>query len=355
MKDKKSHNSGEAAGAKESFLKRKNIEFSLQRYGIDAMSSMALGLFSSLLIGLIIKVIGENLGIPIFVEKIAPAASSMMGPAIAVAVAYALKAPPLVVFSSVATGAAGAQLGGPVGAFVAAVIGAEFGKVVSKETKADIIVTPFVTVVTGCLAGIFIGPGIQAFMTSLGQLIMYATELQPIPMGILVSVLMGIILTLPISSAAIAIMLQLAGIAGGAATVGCCCNMIGFAVISYKDNGLGGLLSQGLGTSMLQMGNIVRNPKIWIPSIVSSAILGPFVTTAFRLENIPAGSGMGTSGLVGQFGTIEAMKMVGMTGSSVYIKVLAFHFILPAVVTYAVYMVLLKIGWIKDGDMKLDV
>ena len=317
--------------AKESFLKRKNIEFSLQRYGIDAMSSMALGLFSSLLIGLIIKVIGENLGIPIFVEKIAPAASSMMGPAIAVAVAYALKAPPLVVFSSVATGAAGAQLGGPVGAFVAAVIGAEFGKVVSKETKADIIVTPFVTVVTGCLAGIFIGPGIQAFMTSLGQLIMYATELQPIPMGILVSVLMGIILTLPISSAAIAIMLQLAGIAGGAAAVGCCCNM------------------------MLQMGNIVRNPKIWIPSIVSSAILGPFVTTAFRLENIPAGSGMGTSGLVGQFGTIEAMKMVGMTGSSVYIKVLAFHFILPAVVTYAVYMVLLKIGWIKDGDMKLDV
>lgn len=349
MKDK------EVSEDRQSFFKRKNIEFSLQRYGIEAMNSMALGLFSSLLIGLIIKVIGQNLGIPIFVEQISPMASSMMGPAIAVAVAHALKAPPLVLFSSVVTGAAGAQLGGPVGAFVAAAVGSEFGKAVSKETKADIIVTPFVSVVTGSLAGIYLGPGIQALMTSLGQLIMYATELQPVPMGILVSVLMGIILTLPISSAAISIMLQLGGIAAGAATVGCCCNMIGFAVISYKDNGLGGLLSQGLGTSMLQMGNIVRNPRIWIPSIVSSAILGPFVTTIFRLENIPAGAGMGTSGLVGQFGTVEAMKILGVTGFPVYAKIMAFHFVLPAVVTYAIYLVLLKLNWIKPGDMKLDV
>lgn len=337
------------------FLKQKNIEFSLRRYGIEAMGSMALGLFSSLLIGLIIKVIGQNLGIPIFVEKISPLASSMMGPAIAVAVANALKAPPLVLFSSVVTGAAGAQLGGPVGAFVAAAVGAEFGKAVSGETKADIIVTPFITVVTGCLSGIYIGPGIESFMASLGRLIMYATELTPIPMGILVSVIMGIILTLPISSAALSIMLKLGGIAGGAATVGCCCNMIGFAVISYKDNGLDGLLSQGLGTSMLQMGNIVKNPRIWIPSIVSSAILGPFVTTLFKLENIPAGSGMGTSGLVGQFGTVEAMKALGAAGPSLYVKILAFHFILPAAVSYAVYLLLLKLAWIKPGDMKLDV
>lgn len=191
-------------------------------------------------------------------------------------------------------------------------------------------------------------------MKSLGALIMYATELQPIPMGIIVSVLMGMILTLPISSAALAIMLELGGIAGGAATVGCCCNMIGFAVISFRDNGLDGLLSQGLGTSMLQMGNIVQNPRICIPSIVSSAILGPMVTTVFRLENIPAGSGMGTSGLVGQFGTIEAMRAIGITGPSVYIKILAFHFLLPALVSYIVYLWLLKINWIKPGDMKLD-
>lgn len=338
-----------------SFFERKNIEFSLQRYGIDALGSMALGLFCSLLMGLILKIIGEKLGIPILENKIAPMCSSLTGPAIGVAVAHALKAPPLVLFSSVVTGLAGGELGGPVGSFVAAVIGAEFGKMVSKETKVDIIVTPAVTIVTGSLAGMFVGPAVQSFMMSLGKLIMYATELHPIPMGVLVSVVMGIALTLPISSAAICIMLELGGIAAGAATVGCCCQMVGFAVISFKENGWGGLISQGLGTSMLQIGNIVKNPKIWIPSIVSSAILGPFVTTVMRMENIPAGAGMGTSGLVGQFGAIEAMESVGLGGSPMYIKMALFHFILPAIISWLVAVYLKKINWIKDGDMKLDI
>ncbi|HHU69848.1 MAG TPA: PTS sugar transporter subunit IIC [Thermoanaerobacterales bacterium] len=333
---------------KRSFLERKNIEISVQRYGIDAMGSMAQGLFASLIVGLILKVLGEKLGISILLD-LGIRAMSMMGPSIGVAVAYGLKAPLLVLLPSTITGAAGAQLGGPAGAFVAAVIGTEFGKLVSKETKLDIIVTPAVTITLGVFAGMTIGPVIDIFMSGLGQVIMRATELHPIPMGILVSVIMGLILTLPISSAAIAIMLQLGGLAAGAATAGCCAQMIGFAVASYRENGVGGLLSQGLGTSMLQIPNIIKNPYIWIPPTLASAILGPVATTILPMENIPEGAGMGTSGLVGQFCTIEIM------GLSALPKIFILHFILPAILTLAISEFMRKKGYIKNGDMKLDV
>ena len=275
---------------------------------------------------------------------------AMMGPAIGVAVAFGLKAPPLVLFASTITGMAGAKLGGPAGCFVAAVIGAEFGKLVSKETKVDIIITPMVTIITGVATGVFIGPTINSMMVALGALIMKATELQPIPMGILVSVLMGLILTAPISSAAVAMMLKLGGLAAGAATVGCAAQMVGFAVASYRENGWGGLVSQGLGTSMLQVPNIVRNPRILIPPTLAGAILGPVATTIWPMTNIPAGAGMGTSGLVGQFGTFEAM---GMTGGVMF-KVVMLHFILPAILTILISEYMRKTGWIKYGDMKLD-
>lgn len=340
---------------KEGFFKRKNIEISVKRYLIDALSFMALGLFSSLIIGSILNQIGTKLGIPLLSETIWPIARQMTGPAIGVAVAYGLQAPPLVMFSSAITGAAGAALGGPVGAFVAAVVGAEFGKAVSKETKVDIIVTPATTIVVGCLVGSLVGPGVGAFMTGFGNLIMYATELNPIPMGILVSTLMGIALTLPISSAAIGIMLGLSGIAAGAATVGCCAQMVGFAVISYRENGIGGIFAQGLGTSMLQVPNIVKNWKIWIPSILTSAILGPIATTVLKLENTAIGSGMGTSGFVGQFGTVSAMEAAGKGGASMYITILVFQILLPAIMTLAIAEFMRKKQWIKDGDLKLDL
>ncbi|MBP8036818.1 MAG: PTS sugar transporter subunit IIC, partial [Negativicutes bacterium] len=267
-----------AAAEKQSFLQRKNIVFSLHRYGIEALGAMALGLFSSLIVGLILKVIGDKTGIKLLTDY-GLQAMAMMGPAIGVAVAFGLKAPPLVLFASTITGMAGAKLGGPAGCFVAAVIGAEFGKLVSKETKVDIIITPMVTIITGVATGVFIGPTINTMMVALGALIMKATELQPIPMGILVSVLMGLILTAPISSAAVAMMLKLGGLAAGAATVGCAAQMVGFAVASYRENGWGGLVSQGLGTSMLQVPNIVRNPRILIPPTLAGAILGPIATT----------------------------------------------------------------------------
>lgn len=334
---------------KVSFLKRKNIVFSVKRYGVDALGAMALGLFSSLIVGLILKVIGQQTGLPLLVD-FGKQAMAMMGPAIGVAVAFGLGAPPLVLFSSTITGMAGAAVGGPVGAFVAAVIGAEFGKIVSKETKLDIIITPAVTILAGVAAGTFIGPSLAQFMMWLGAVIMSATLLAPIPMGILVAVLMGIILTLPISSAALAMMLVLGGPAAGAATVGCATQMVGFAVASYRENGWGGLVSQGLGTSMLQVPNIIRNPLIWVPAILVSAILGPLATTILPMSNIPAGAGMGTSGLVGQFGTIEAMGM----STNVLIKIVLLHFILPAILTLGISEFMRKKGWIKFGDMKLD-
>ena len=338
-----------AAAEKQSFLQRKNIVFSLHRYGIEALGAMALGLFSSLIVGLILKVIGDKTGIKLLTDY-GLQAMAMMGPAIGVAVAFGLKAPPLVLFASTITGMAGAKLGGPAGCFVAAVIGAEFGKLVSKETKVDIIITPMVTIITGVATGVFIGPTINSMMVALGALIMKATELQPIPMGILVSVLMGLILTAPISSAAVAMMLKLGGLAAGAATVGCAAQVVGVAVASYRENGWGGLVSQGLGTSMLQVPNIVRNPRILIPPTLAGAILGPVATTIWPMTNIPAGAGMGTSGLGGQFGTFEAM---GMTGGVMF-KVVMLHFILPAILTILISEYMRKTGWIKYGDMKLD-
>ncbi len=337
------------------FFVKKNVEISVKRYLVDALGYMAYGLFASLIVGSILNMLGLKLGIPFLSETLWPLAKAMTGPAIAVAVAYGLQAPPLVLFASIIPGAAGAALGGPVGAFLASLIGTECGKLISKETKLDIIVTPSVTILAGSIVGTLVGPGINALMTNFGQMIVYATELQPIPMGILVSVLMGIALTLPISSAAIGIMLGLNGLAAGAATVGCCCQMVGFAVISFQENGWNGVLAQGLGTSMLQIPNIVRNWKIWIPSILASAILGPLSTTVFQMENTAIGSGMGTSGLVGQFGTLEAMEAAGKGGPMMIASILLLHFILPAVLTLLVSKYMRSTGAIQKNDLKLEL
>lgn len=331
------------------FLIRKNIKISVKRYAIEALGAMSLGLFSSLIIGLIIKVIGDYSHIPIITE-VGLKAMSVVGAAIGISVAYGLQAPPLVLFSSAAVGMAGNEFGSIAGAFVSSVIGAEFGKMISKETKVDIIVTPLFTIVIGVVIAKLIGHYVNYLMIFIGNVIMYATDLLPIPMGIIVSVVMGMVLTLPISSAALAIMLNISGLAAGAATIGCSCQMIGFAVCSLKENGIGGLVSQGLGTSMLQMPNIVKNPKIWIPPTLASAILGPIGTTVLKMENIASGAGMGTSGLVGQVGTIEAMG----ASSDVFIKIALLHFILPAVLSLIISEIMYKKGFIKKGDMKLD-
>lgn len=334
-----------------SLMKRKNIEISTTRYLIDALSYMALGLFSSLLIGTIFNTIGEAFNISLFTDVINPLAKQVTGPAIAVAIAYGLQAPPLVMFSSALVGACANELGGPVGAFVCTIIAVELGKLISKETKIDIIVTPALTILSGVFCAQLVGPVISSFMTGFGNLIMSTTEMQPFIMGALVSTLVGIALTLPISSAAICIMLSLGGLAGGAATVGCCCQMIGFAVMSFRDNGVGGLVAQGVGTSMLQMPNIIKNYKIWIPPTIASMILGPLSTTVFKMQNIPIGSGMGTSGFVGQFGTVTAMG----NSASTWISIILLHFVLPALITLTVYSFMRKKGLIKDGDMKLDL
>lgn len=348
---KKQHTPGRV----KQFLKRKNIEFSVQRYLIEAMSSMALGLFASLLVGTILNTLGTSLNIPFLSEVIWPYARDMTGAAIAVAVAFALKAPPFVLFSATIVGYAGNLLGGPVGAFVSTIIATELGKVVSKETKIDLIVTPSVTILSGVLVAQMIGPGIAAFMTKTGELVMAATTLQPFWMGILVSLIIGIALTLPISSAAICMMLGLGGLAGGAATAGCAAQMIGFAVMSRRDNGTGGVIAVGIGTSMLHMPNIVRNWKIWIPPTLTAAITGPIATVFMKMENIPIGSGMGTSGLVGQIGTINAMTAIGRGGPSLYLNILILHFLLPATLTLIFTWSLRRIGWIKDGDLKLNL
>lgn len=331
------------------FLQQQNIQFSLKRYAIDAINFMALGLFSSLIIGLILKNIGTWMDIPWLIE-IGKQAQSQMGAAIGVGVAYALQAPPLVLLSSTITGLAGAALGGPVGCFLAAAIGAEFGKAISQITAVDIIITPAVTLCSGIAVAQILGQPISTLMSQLGSLIMWSVELQPLFMGMLVSVVMGIILTLPISSAAIAISLSLSGLAAGAATVGCCCQMVGFAVMSFKENRWGGLISQGLGTSMLQMPNIIRNPKIWLPPIISSAILGPISTLIYQMSNIPSGAGMGTSGLVGQISTIEAMG----NSSHIWLTIGLLHLILPACLTLIIAHLFRNKGWIKLGDLKLN-
>ena len=333
------------------FLKRKQINISVQTYLIDALGAMAFGLFASLLIGTIFGTLGEKTGLEIF-NTIAVYAKGATGAALGVSIAYALKAPQLVIFSAATVGIAGNELGGPVGALVATIIAAELGKAVSKETRVDILVTPGVTIIFGVLTAQFIGPGVSAFMTAFGDLVKTATVMQPFFMGIVVSALIGIALTLPISSAAICIMLSLDGLAGGAATAGCCAQMIGFAVLSYRENGFGGLLAQGLGTSMLQMPNIVRNPKIWLAPTLASMVTGPISTMVFKLENIAAGSGMGTCGLVGPIGIYTAMPE---GGANMWLGIALVCFLLPAVLTLAFGEIFRRIGWIREGDLKLDL
>lgn len=347
------------------FLKRKDIEISAKRYGIDALGAMAQGLFASLLIGTIIATLGEQLGIQVLVE-IGGYAKAATGPAMAVAIGYALHASPLVLFSLVTVGAAANSLGGaggPLAVLLITVIAAEFGKAVSKETKIDIIVTPFVTITLGVLLSMWFAPAIGAAASAVGTAIMWATELQPFFMGIIISVLVGIALTLPISSAAICAALGLTGLAGGAAVAGCCANMIGFAVLSFRENKWGGLFAQGIGTSMLQMGNIVKNPRIWIPAILTSAITGPLATCVFKLQmnGAAVASGMGTCGLVGQIGVytgwlndIAAGTKDAITAFD-WLGLVLICFILPGMLTWAFGLFFRKIGWIKENDLKLDL
>ena len=347
-----------------SFLKRKDIEISAKRYGIDALGAMAQGLFASLLIGTIIATLGEQLGMEVLVN-IGGYAKAATGPAMAVAIGYALHCPPLVLFSLVAVGGAANALGGaggPLAVLLVTIVAAEFGKAVSKETKIDIIVTPFVTITIGSLLSMWCAPAIGAAASAVGAAIMWATELQPFFMGIIISVIVGIALTLPISSAAICAALSLTGLAGGAAVAGCCANMVGFAVLSFKENKWGGLFAQGIGTSMLQMGNIVRNPRIWIPAILTSAITGPVATCIFKLQmnGAAVASGMGTCGLVGQIGVYSGWVTDIANGTKTAITgfdwagLILISFILPAVICPLINMLLKKIGWVKDGDMKLQ-
>lgn len=346
------------------FLIRKNIVFSAKRYGIDALGAMAQGLFASLLIGTIVSTLGEQTGIVILTE-IGAYAKEVAGPSMAVAIGYALQAPNLVLFSLLSVGAAANKLGGaggPLSVLVIAIVAAECGKAISKETKIDILLTPFVTITVGVLLSVWCAPGIGAAASSVGRLIMWATELQPFLMGILVSVIVGIALTLPISSAAICAALNLTGLAGGAAVAGCCAQMVGFAFMSYKENKVGGLLSQGLGTSMLQMGNIVRNPRIWIPPILSSAVIGPVATCVFkiRMDGASIASGMGTCGLVGQIGVYTGWmnRIAEGTKNAVtamdWIGLILICFVLPAVLTVLFGEICRRIGWIKEGDLKLE-
>lgn len=339
----------EQTGVK-AFLQRKGINITFKTYFIDALGAMAFGLFASLLIGTIFGTLGDKTHIELF-NTISTYCTTATGAALGVSIAHALNAPNLVLFSAATVGIAGNTLGGPVGALVSTVVAAELGKLVSKETRVDILVTPGVTIIAGVLIAQFVGPGVSAFMTAFGNIVKTATEMQPLFMGMLVSALIGIALTLPISSAAICIMLSLDGLAGGAATAGCCAQMIGFAVMSYRENGVGGLLAQGLGTSMLQMGNIVRNPRTWIPPTLASMITGPIATCIFHMENIPAGSGMGTCGLVGPIGVYTAMG----GGANMWLGILLVCFVLPAALTLIFGEILRKIGWIQLGDLKLDL
>ena len=347
------------------FCKRKNIEISVKRYLIDALGAMAQGLFASLLIGTIISTLGTQLNIPILVT-VGTYAKAAVGPAMAIAIGYALQAAPLVLFSLAAVGAAANELGGaggPLAVLVVAIFAAEFGKAVSKETKIDIIVTPFVTIFVGVALSIWWAPAIGAAASAVGNAIMWATELQPFFMGIIVSVIVGIALTLPISSAAICAALGLTGLAGGAALAGCCAQMVGFAVASFRENKWGGLFAQGIGTSMPQMGNIVKNPRIWLPATLASAITGPIATCLFHLQmnGAAVSSGMGTCGLVGQIGVytgwiadIEAGSKAAVTPMD-WIGLVLISFILPGVLSWLFSVLFRKIGWIKDGDMKLDL
>lgn len=351
------------------FCKRKNIEVSAKRYGIDALGAMAQGLFCSLLIGTIIKTLGAQLGVP-FLTDIGTYAMSVSGPAMAIAIGYALQAPPMVLFSLAAVGyAANAEggAGGPLAVLIIAILAAECGKAVSKETKIDILVTPAVTILVGVALAKWIAPPIGTAASAFGIIIDNATKLQPFWMGIAVSVLVGVALTLPISSAAICSVLGLTGLAGGAAVAGCCAQMVGFAVMSFKENRWGGLVSQGLGTSMLQMPNIVRNPRVWIAPTLASAITGPIATCVFRLEmnGAPINSGMGTCGLCGLIGVwtgwvspseetiAKGAAAMSPTGFD-WLGLILVAIVLPAILAPAINTVCRRLGWVKDGDLKLD-
>lgn len=347
------------------FLKRKDIEFSAKRYGIDALGAMAQGLFASLLIGTILSTVGKQFSIDFLIE-IGDFASAVKGSAMAIAIGYALKAPPLVLFSLAAVGYSADTLGGaggPLAVLFMAIVAAELGKLVSKETKLDILVTPIVTIVSGCALSMLCAPYIGKAASAVGNAIMWATELQPFFMGIIISAIVGIALTLPISSAAICAALGLTGLAGGAALAGCCAQMVGFAVMSFRENKWGGLVSQGLGTSMLQMGNIVKNPRIWIPPTLASMITGPIATCIFKLNmnGAAVSSGMGTCGLVGQIGVYTGWVNDVASGAKEAITafdwfgLIMISFILPAILSVIFCEILRKIGWIKENDLKLDV
>lgn len=343
---------------------------------IDGLSGMASGLFATLIIGTIIQQVGNLIpgSVGTYLFMMGKVAAAVTGAGIGCGVAVKFKESPLVTLSAATTGMAGAFAGKiiagtvlvdgamvfsgpgePLGAFIAAVVGIYVGRLVSGRTKVDILVTPFVCIVSGSAVGLILGPPISAFMTWLGAIINWGTVQAPFVMGIIVSVLMGMILTLPISSAALGIILGLNGIAAGAATVGCCANMIGFAVASFRENKVNGLLAQGLGTSMLQIGNIVKKPIIWIPAIAASAILGPISTMVFKMTNNPTGSGMGTAGLVGQINAYQTMMEGGMSSGMALFQIGLMHFILPAVIAFAISEFMRKKNWIQEGDMKLKV
>ena len=361
------------------FLARKNIVFSARRYFIDAMGAMAQGLFCTLLVGTILNTIGQQLHIGFLTEVIVTLGkgegavtytigglcSAMVGPGMAVAIGRALEAPPLVLYSLIPVGFATNYMGGaggPLAVLFVAILAAEIGKAVSKETKIDILVTPIVTTLAGIGIAALIAAPIGTAASAVGRFIMWATELQPFFMGIIVSVVIGVALTLPISSAAICAALGLTGLAGGAAVAGCCAQMIGFAVMSYKENGVGGLISQGLGTSMLQMGNIVKNPRIWIAPTLASAITGPLATCVFHLEmnGAAVSSGMGTCGLVGQIGVYTGWVSDIAAGTKAAITpmdwaaMVLLCFVLPAVLSVIFCEIERKLGWIKEGDLKLN-
>jgi len=359
------------------FLKRKNIVFSAKRYCIDALGAMAQGLFCSLLIGTIVKTLGEQAGLPFLVDA-GNFASAMSGAAMAVAIGFALQTPPLVLFSLATVGYAANTLGstslipdqagagGPLAVLFIAIIAAECGKAVSKETRIDILVTPLVTILVGVALSAWWAPAIGTAATAVGNIIMWATDLQPFLMGVIVSVVIGVALTLPISSAAICAAFGLTGLAGGAAVAGCCANMVGFAVLSFRENRWGGLVSQGLGTSMLQMGNIIKTPRIWLPAILTSAVTGPIATCVFRLEmnGAPVSSGMGTCGLVGQIGVwtgwlapseraLANGAVAIVPGAMDWMGLILISFVLPAALCWAFGAFFRKIGWIKPGDLTL--
>jgi len=334
------------------FLQKKDIQISSKRYFIDAMGAMAYGLFATLLVGTILKTIGEECNIPFLKEVVWPFANQATGPVLALAIAYSLRAPQLVLFSSAVVGVAAYQLGGPLSVFLTTIIAVEIGKSVAGETRIDLVVTPIVTVLVGVVLAQWIGPSVNQVMQWIGQVIILSTTSNPLIMGIVISIVVGMVLTLPISSAALCLMLQLDGLAAGAATIGCCAQMIGFATISYKDNGIKGLLAQGLGTSMLQMPNIYKNWKIWIPPTLTAAILGPIAILFFDMQNTALESGMGSCGLVGQIGTFNAMKDKYST-TYILLAIVSLQLILPMVLSYLIYAVMKKKHWIKDGDMKL--